>query len=89
MKKKYEKPVLIIESFQLDATIAASCSSNNYLPLGYTENDCGIDEITEGRYQLFGPNQCEFDLVGSGGDGNDTICYHGPILTDGIMFISS
>lgn len=88
MKKKYEKPILIIEPFQLDATVAASCSSNNYQPLGYTENDCGIDEITPGYFQFFGNNNCEMDLVGSGGDGNDTICYHGPIAT-GMTYICS
>ena len=88
MRKKYEKPLLIIESFQLDATIAASCSSNNYVPLGYTEKECGIDEIYEGYYQFFSSYNCEMDLVGSSGDGNDTICYHGPIAT-GVTFINS
>ena len=88
MKKKYEKPALIIESFQLDAAIAASCSSNNYVPLGYTENSCGIDKIGDGYYQFFGPDHCEMDLVGPGGDGNDSVCYHGPIAT-GVTYIAS
>ena len=43
MKKKYEKPVLIIEPFQLDATVAASCSSEGHIPLNYNENIC-MDE---------------------------------------------
>lgn len=88
MKKKYEKPILIIESFQLDATVAASCSSNNFAPLGYTENNCGYGIGFESKYQYFNFDNCDVDLVGSGGDANDSVCYHGPVAT-GITFISS
>lgn len=89
MKKKYEKPVLIIESFQLDATIASNCSSTNYEPLGYTENDCGYGVGIESDFQYFNYFNCDVDLVGSGADANDTICYHGPMATGGITFINS
>ena len=88
MKKKYEKPVLIIEPFQLDATVAASCSSQNYEPLGYTENNCGYGVGFDKTYQVFNYVNCDLDVVGPGGDGNDTPCYHGPTAT-GVTFISS
>ena len=43
MKKKYEKPIFIIESFQLDASISASCSSQGYIPINYGENNCTFE----------------------------------------------
>ena len=83
MKREYKKPVLAVESFQLDAAIAASCSSQHYIPIHYGEDDC----VFEGG-QFFNYNNCQVDLTGSGGDGNDTTCYHGPLLA-GATFISS
>ena len=83
MKKKYEKPVLIIESFQLDATIAASCSSQGFIAINYGEDECTFD-----NGQFFNYNNCQMDLTGPGGDGNDTLCYHGPMLAPA-TFISS
>ena len=83
MKKVYMKPMIVIESFQLDATVAASCSSQGYTPINYGENSCSFDD---GQY--FNSNNCQMDLTGSGGDRNDTICYHGPSLV-GVTFISS
>ena len=83
MKKKYEKPVLIIESFQLDATIAASCSSQGYIPINYGETTCSL-----GNGQFFSSNNCQLDLAGPDADGNDTICYHGPSLA-GVTFVNS
>lgn len=88
MKKKYEKPIFIVESFQLDASIAASCSSQGYIPINYGENNCGFDEISNGHYQFFGIDNCEFDLTGHGGDGNDKDCYHGPFEANA-TFINS
>lgn len=83
MKKKYVKPVIAVESFQLDAAIAASCSAQGYIPIGYTEDTCSF----EGEY--FNYNNCQVDLTGPGGDGNDTICYHGPTAAGGMVFVVS
>ena len=88
MKKLYKKPMVVIESFQLDAAFAASCSSQNYIPINYGENNCGFDQGEEHKYQFFNFKNCDFDLTGEGGDGNDTECYHGPIYF-GDTFISS
>ena len=82
MKKKYEKPVLIIESFQLDASIAASCSSQGFIAINYGENSCTY------KGQFFNLDNCQVDLTGPEGDGNDTLCYHGP-MEAGKTFISS
>ncbi|MBQ8898847.1 MAG: hypothetical protein IJY86_10300 [Clostridia bacterium] len=83
MKKTYVKPELVVESFQLDAAIAASCSSQGYIPINYGENNCTFD-----NGQFFNYNNCQMDLTGPEGDGNDAICYHGP-LEAGMTFISS
>lgn len=83
MKKAYMKPLVVIESFQLDASIAASCSSQNYIAINYGEDTCTFD-----NGNFFNNNNCQLDLTGPGGDGNDTVCYHGPSLA-GLTFISS
>ena len=82
MKKKYEKPIFIIESFQLDASISASCSSQGYIPINYGENNCTF----EGEF--FSYDNCQVDLTGPKEDGNDTLCYHGPMVANK-TFISS
>lgn len=83
MKREYKKPVLVVESFQLDAALAASCSSQGYIPINYGENNCTYD-----NGQFFNGNNCQFDLTGPDGDGNDTPCYHGPAVANE-TFISS
>ena len=90
MKKTYSKPYLAVESFQLDAAIASSCSANGKAPLGYSMDTCTLDD-NRGVYQpemgYFG-NACRHD-VNVEGDGNDTICYHGPIYSASSMFMNS
>ena len=90
MKKKYIKPYIAVESFQLDAAIAVSCSSQGYIPIGRTENTCGMFDSSEDGFQfeLFNYNNCATDLTGPSGDGNDTPCYHGPYLANA-TFIAS
>ena len=88
MKKVYKKPVAVIESFQLDAAIAASCSSQNFIPIGFGEDICGFDEGSDREFQFFNYHNCDFDLTGPEGDDNDTICYHGPHEA-GMTFIAS
>lgn len=80
MKRKYTKPVLVKESFQLDAAVAAGCKTK----INYGEDDCVFDEG-----QFFNGFNCQFDLTGADTDGNDTLCYHGPTLAGGMIFISS
>ena len=75
MKKTYVKPYLAVESFQLDAAIAASCSQENKLSLGYTMDTCTAEE-EDPNLNYFG-NLCVHDVQVEG-DGNDLICYHGP-----------
>ena len=77
MKRTYTKPLIAMESFQLDAAIAASCSSQNYIPINYGEDDCTFD-----NGQFFNFKNCEMDLTGPEGDGNDTTCYHGPLIAN-------
>lgn len=84
MKKNYVKPYLAVESFQLDAAIAAACSSQGFIPINYGENSCTFD-----NGQFFNSINCQVDLTGPGFDGNDTICYHGPTLTPGMTFLAS
>lgn len=76
MKKKYVKPYIVIESFQLNAAVAASCSSEGKIPINYGEGTC--NDMDEAGTGYFG-QACETNVTVSGGDDNDEFCYHGPI----------
>lgn len=85
MKKEYKKPYLLVESFQLDAAIAASCSPGK-IPLHYGLDSCTLEEEMFG-FGYFG-NLCIHDVKVEG-DGNDTICYHGPKGEATALFMNS
>lgn len=86
MKKDYKKPYLLVESFQLDAAIAASCSSEKKMPLHYGLDTCTL-EVDMPGFNYFG-NLCIHDVQVEG-DGNDLICYHGPKGEATAMFMNS
>lgn len=79
MKRKYSKPYLAMESFQLNAAIATSCSSEGKLPIHYGESTCIVGDDADEQVTEYLGNACKLDIIGKvGGDGNDTLCYHGP-----------
>ena len=76
MKKEYKTPYLIMESFQLDAAVATSCSGAGRVALNHDINSCDLDSI---GIEYFG-SACDMDIVNNpGGDDDDTFCYHGPV----------
>lgn len=77
MKKKYVKPYIVVESFQLNAAVASSCKNSGKLPLNYGMDVCTLVEEEPGL-NYFGA-ACIHDVNVSQGDGNDEICYHGPV----------
>lgn len=85
MKKKYSKPIAVIESFQLDTGVAA-CSDNGY-SIGRTEYDC---EYGSGSAVFFvdANSDCVIDIVNPN-EFNDKLCYHGYNNPAHIIFISS
>lgn len=95
MKKTYTKPYIAVESFQLDAAIASSCSASGKGSLGYTVDNCTLTD-DKGTYapalSLFGI-ACEaagnIDIVNAGSDGNDGYCYHGPTIDVTTLFMNS
>ena len=83
MKKAYTKPLIAMESFQLNAAIAASCSSQGYQPIDFNEETCS--------YDIYFGTSCLEDVTGGNnvyGDNNDELCYHGPIAA-GVVFVYS
>ena len=85
MKKEYQAPYLVMESFQLDAAIAATCSSQeasvwgesmkvNKFPLNYSEDTCVPDNGLD-HFNLF---NCQMDVTPAEGDGADSVCYQAP-----------
>ena len=89
MKKTYVKPYIAVETFQLDAAIAAACSTDGLYVLGLTIDQCNLeddkgDQMPGSGY--FG-DICVHDVKVEG-DGNDLICYHGPVPAN-TMFMNS
>lgn len=73
MKKKYVKPYLHIESFQLD-TAVASCSSEGGVALHYSYETCdAVDEIGD---VWFG-NACAAPAYS---DPDKKVCYNAPLF---------
>lgn len=85
MKKKYVKPYIVVESFQLNAAVASACSKENKYPLNYGMDVCTLDEEEPGL-NYFGP-ACIHN-VHVEGDGNDLICYHGPTPANSVALYS-
>ena len=84
MKKTYVKPYIAVESFQLDAAIATSCSDSGKYALGHAVNDCKHES------GYFGDACSPFDVTDfKGADGNDELCYHGPFPGIGDAFLAS
>ena len=86
MKKKYVKPYLGVESFQLNAAVATACSRNSAQAIYYYEDSCSFPR---GSGQFFSLVNCQIDVTDASLDGNNTLCYHGPILSNGIIFTFS
>lgn len=82
MKKVYIKPYLAVESFQLNAAIAASCSEEGFETLNRYKSGCTHES------GWFAGDVCDLDAVGEDGD-FDEPCYHGPITTGNMPFIYS
>ena len=86
MKKIYKKPYLGVESFQLNAAVAAACSSDGRRPINHRSTTCSFPEKSG---QFFSLVNCQIDVSDGSVDGNDTICYHGPLLSNGITLTFS
>ena len=85
MKKVYKKPMVNMELFQLDAAVAASCSSQGFKPLNHYDFNICKDNTDDGYF--FNENHCVIDLTPPDDDGSDGVCYHGPVV--GVTFIYS
>lgn len=89
MKKEYQKPYLAVESFQLNAAIAASCTSEDKAPINHGQYDCKLgDNPGEIEDVIFGA-ACVDDVYTQSGDGNDFFCYHGPVADMSSVFVYS
>lgn len=76
MKKEYVKPYLALESFQLVAALAGSCTDANKAPLNHGIDSCILDDNT-----LFGI-ACKESVHDF-----PELCYHGPV--NGGLYLTS
>lgn len=92
MKRTYSKPYLLVESFQLSASIATSCSSQGKTPLNFTISTCSSGDQDGEEYIDYLGNACDNDILGDengiGGDDNDRFCYQGPFDPYGVFMNS-
>lgn len=70
MKKAYEKPIIVFESFSLSTNIAAGCEFTNGL---HDQGVCGY-ETRNGVVFTTEVTGCKYTQP----DDNDTLCYHVP-----------
>ena len=70
MKKKYEKPMILIENFSLSTTIAGDCEVKTNTP---SLDQCGYVE-EDGRFtqEIFVMGVCATTAP----EGHNGICYH-------------
>jgi len=73
MKKRYEAPQILFESFELTTDISAGCENPTSLP---SENQCGLDFSGLMVFHT-GMTGCEHIQITEGEDW-DGICYHAP-----------
>ena len=81
MKKKYEKPDILFESFALSQSISAGCEM---IGGNHAQYVCPVLVKTPGfddTYTIFGDGACVSQPVG----GNDSICYHVPIADNNVF----
>ena len=90
MKKTYTKPHLAVESFQLDAAVATSCSAQGKAVLSQDVNGCSFESIDR-RITQFG-GKCITDVVNVNNPKYglyNYLCYHGPVVEYTSIFITS
>ena len=63
LKKSYNKPMIVFESFKLSSSIATSCQ----VDLDKFQEELGFSVFTS-----------EFSCLVDGADGEFSVCYHGP-----------
>jgi len=88
MKRTYTKPLIAMESFQLNAAIAAACSQREGgIAIHHAENTCtALEEIGDMIFGTACGDNGGTD-VNATPDANDEICYHGFLY--GEVFLAS
>lgn len=83
MKKKYEKPMILIENFSLSTTIAGDCEVKTNTQ---SQNECWLD-FSGLKVFMNGMGGCSDIAVDNvGGDGQfNEICYHVPEGTSNLF----
>ena len=77
MKRAYSKPSLAVESFQLDAALAASCTAMDKVPLQHHVSNCTMEDGAGPVWPDFGNfgGMCSINLE------NDDECYQAMYLS--------
>ena len=71
MKKRYQKPEVYFEDFELSTNIATACGTK---APGPTNGTCGVNVDGIGKVFLMAMTDCTY----KGADGDYSICYHNP-----------
>ena len=85
MKKDYIKPYLAVESFQLDAAIAGTCTGDGKMSMNHYPDSCNLFIYGE---EVFG-SACGDNVIANPNDENDAICYQNFLQDIKELFLSS
>lgn len=85
MKKNYNPPMIIFESFQLNAAVATSCSSTQRVAINFSKDTCTA--LQEAGQPYFS-SSCGTDITSPDEAKNDFFCYQGPIEATSIFLES-
>ena len=80
MKKTYEKPQILFESFTLNTNISAGCEKPTNLP---SWNQCGLD-FSGLMVFMDGMTGCT-DIKITEGESFDGLCYHTPTEANNVF----
>lgn len=90
MKKEYKKPFLAVESFQLDAAIAGTCSNVGKFPLNHGIDSCTLADGDNDIGDVFFGRACADDIVNNNVNTNDDeFCYQALNITLGGLYVTS
>ena len=90
MKKAYTKPLIAMESFQLNAAIAGACKEKDAVEvLNHYQSSCTL--LEENGEAFFG-SACAsegVDVTVPGWTDEGGFCYHGPIADLSAIYLES
>lgn len=93
MKRTYTKPLIAMESFQLNAAIAGACKDDGKHLLNHYQSTCNALDIDKGETgDVFFGLACAatgVDVTAKDWQDEGGLCYHGPTVDLANVYLAS